>query len=253
VIRSLWSAATGMLAQQAAMDATANNLSNINTAGFKKGRTAFQDLLYDELSPKEAAKQGSQVGLGTRVAGVQMQLQQGALQQTGNPLDLAIEGEGFFQVRRADGSAAFTRAGQFTTNAQGQITTPSGDALAPPIKIPGDATDVTIGANGAVSAKVAGKPQQLGRITLATFTNPYGLASSGSGVFTATAASGAARTVTAGQNGLGSIRQGTIEASNVDAADEMVGMIQTQRAYEAVAKVISSSDEMLQMANQLRS
>jgi flagellar basal-body rod protein FlgG len=253
VIRSLWSAATGMLAQQAAMDATANNLSNINTAGFKKGRTAFQDLLYDELSPQEAAKQGSQIGLGTRVAGVQMQLEQGALQETGNPLDLAIEGEGFFQVRRADGSAAFTRAGQLTTNAQGQLTTPSGDALVPPIKLPGDATDVQIGANGAVSAKVAGKVTQLGRITLAQFANPYGLSSAGGGVFTATAASGAARMVTAGQAGSGSIRQGSIESSNVDAADEMVGMIQTQRAYEAVSKVISSSDEMLQMANQLRS
>src|SRR4051794_40828700 len=145
---SLWTAATGMLAQQTSMDAIANNLANVNTQGYKRGRTSFQDLLYRELSPKDAAKQGSQVGAGTRVGAVQTQFEQGILQTTGNPLDLALEGDGFFEVSRTDGSKAYTRAGNFTTNAAGVLVTEGGDVVSPKITIPANAKEVSIGPGG---------------------------------------------------------------------------------------------------------
>lgn len=248
----LWAAATGMLAQQTAMDSIANNLSNVNTVGYKRGRTAFQDLLYDKLTPQEAAKQGAQVGVGTRVAGIQTQFEEGPLQDTGNPLDLAIEGNGFFEVTRADGSRAYTRAGNLTTDANGTLTTVQGDVVSPRIRIPTGATDPTIAPDGTVSATVGGKLQRLGRLSVATFQNPYGLSSIGSSLYAATPNSGAARVGAPGAAGAGTIKQGSLEGSNVDAVDEMVGMINTQRAYEAVSKVVSASDEMLGMANQLR-
>jgi flagellar basal-body rod protein FlgG len=248
----LWAAATGMLGQQTAMDAIANNLANVNTTGYKRGRTAFQDLLYRELSPQEAAKQGAQVGVGVRVSAIQAQFEQGPLQETKNELDLAIEGEGFFEVSRPDGSKAYTRAGELTVDANGTLVTASGDALSPKITVPGGAKDIKIGADGLVTATVSGASRQLGRIQLATFANPYGLQSIGSNEYAATSNSGTARVGNANAAGAGAIHQGALEGSNVNAVDEMVGMVTTQRAYEAVAKVVSASDEMLQMANQLR-
>jgi flagellar basal-body rod protein FlgG len=249
---ALWTAATGMLAQQTSMDATANNLANVNTTGYKRGRTAFQDLLYTKLTPQEAAAQGSQVGVGVRVAGVQTQYEQGALQRTDQPLDVAIQGEGFFEITRPDGTKGYTRAGNFTTNAAGKLTTASGETVSPGITVPSNASDITVSTAGVVTASVAGKPTRLGQISLATFANPYGLSSAGNNTYDATAASGAARVGQAGGRGAGTITQGVLEGSNVNAVDEMVGMVSTQRAYEAVSKVISASDEMLGQANQLR-
>jgi flagellar basal-body rod protein FlgG len=249
---ALWTAATGMLAQQTSMDATANNLANVNTTGYKRGRTSFQDLLYTKLTPQEAAAQGSQVGVGVRVAGVQTQFEQGAMQQTDQPLDLAIQGEGFFEVTRPDGTKGYTRSGDFTTNAQGKLTTASGDAVSPGITVPADADKITISASGAITAEVNGKSTKLGQLAVATFSNPYGLTSAGNNTYNASAASGAARIGNGGEKGAGTITQGALEGSNVNAVDEMVGMVSTQRAYEAVSKVISASDEMLGQANQLR-
>ena len=249
---SLWTAATGMLGQQTAMDVVANNLANVNTNGYKRGRTAFADLLYREIVPEEAAKQGNRMGLGSRVVGVQSQLDQGALQTTGGTFDLAIEGNGYFEVKRADGTSAYTRNGAMGIDANGALATTSGEIVQPPLKVPANATDVTVGGDGTVTASVDGKMQELGKIKLATFPNAYGLSQIGDNLFAANANSGAARAATPGQNGAGLIRQGMLEASNVNAADEMVQMIQTQRAYEASAKIITASDEMLGIANALR-
>ncbi len=249
---ALWTAATGMLAQQTSMDATANNLANVNTTGYKRGRTAFQDLLYTKLTPQEAAAQGSQVGVGVRVAGVQTQFEQGALQRTDQPLDVAIQGEGFFEVTRPDGTKGYTRAGNFTTNAQGKLTTVEGNAVSPGVTIPSNASDITITSAGVVNGTVGGKSTKLGQLGVVTFQNPYGLTSAGDNLYDVSAASGTPRASTPGQKGVGSITQGALEMSNVNSVDEMVGMVSTQRAYEAVSKVISASDEMLGQANQLR-
>ena len=249
---ALWTAATGMLAQQTSMDATANNLANVNTTGYKRGRTAFQDLLYTKLTPQEAAAQGSQVGVGVRVAGVQTQFEQGALQRTDQPLDVAIQGEGFFEVTRPDGTKGYTRAGNFTTNAQGKLTTVEGNAVSPGVTIPSNASDITITSAGVVNGTVDGKSTKLGQLGVVTFQNPYGLTSAGDNLYDVSAASGTPRAGTPGQKGVGSITQGALEMSNVNSVDEMVGMVSTQRAYEAVSKVISASDEMLGQANQLR-
>ena len=254
MLDALYTAATGMLAQQTAMDTTANNLTNVNTVGFKGGRTAFGDLLYTELGPHQASRQGNQQGLGVQVSAVQTQGRQGALQDTGNPSDVAIEGEGLIAARRADGIVGYTRAGNLTVDGAGQLVTASGDLVQPPIRVPAgaDMTSFTIAADGAVSVKVAGATRAIGRLQLAVFANPAGLASLGGNLFAATADSGAARSVTPGTSGAGLLRQGRLEMSNVNAADEMVSMIATQRAYDAVAKVVSASDEMLGTANGLR-
>jgi flagellar basal-body rod protein FlgG len=249
---ALWTAATGMLAQQTSMDATANNLANVNTTGYKRGRTAFQDLLYTKLTPQEAAAQGSQVGVGVRVAGVQTQYEQGASQRTDQPLDVAIQGEGFFEVTRPDGTKGYTRAGNFTTNAAGKLTTVDGNAVSPGITIPSNASDISISASGAITGTVNGKSTRLGQLSVVTFQNPYGLTSAGDNSYSVSAASGTPRAANPGQQGAGTITQGALEMSNVNAVDEMVGMVSTQRAYEAVSKVISASDEMLGQANQLR-
>jgi flagellar basal-body rod protein FlgG len=248
----LWTAATGMLAQQTAMDAIANNLANVNTTGFKRGRTAFQDLLYTELSPQQAARQGSQVGAGTRVAGIQTQFDEGAFQETGSPLDVAIDGDGFLEVTRADGSKGYTRAGNLTLDANGTLTTVAGDVVSPPVQIPTSAKEIGISPGGVITASVNGRSQRLGQLQLAVFANPAGLSSAGDSLYTPTPNSGQPRLVAPGQDGAGSLQQGKLEASNVNAVDEMVGMVTTQRAYEAVAKVVTSADEMMQMANQLR-
>jgi flagellar basal-body rod protein FlgG len=249
---ALYSAATGMYAQQTALDNISNNLANVNTPGFKSGRTAFSDLLYTELSPQQAAKQGSQEGLGVQVSGIQTQQDQGALQTTGEPLDLAIEGQGFFEVTQANGTKAYTRAGNFTTDANGSMVTPTGERLSPPITIPANASNTAIGADGKVTATVDGKLKDLGQIKIATFPNEAGLSSLGDSLFGANSNSGAATLTTPQKNGSGALRAGELEMSNVNATNEMVGMITTQRSYEAVAKVVTASDEMLQVANQLR-
>jgi flagellar basal-body rod protein FlgG len=241
-----------MLAQQTSMDAIANNLANVNTTGFKRGRTSFEDLLYQQLTPQQAAKQGSQVGAGTRVAGIQTEFDEGALQTTGNPLDVAIEGNGFLEVTRADGSKGYTRAGNFNTDANGTIVDVNGDVVTPRTRIPANAQDVSIGSDGAITASINGRTQRLGQLRVAVFTNPAGLESMGDNLYRASANSGAPRLVVPGSAGAGSLKQGMLEGSNVNAVDEMVGMVTTQRAYEAVSKVVSAADEMMQMANQLR-
>ncbi len=249
---ALYSAATGMYAQQTALDNISNNLANVNTPGFKSGRVAFSDLLYTDLTPQQAAKQGSQEGLGVQVAAIQTQQTQGNLQTTGQPLDLAIQGQGFFEVTQANGTKAYTRAGSFTTDADGNMVTPTGEKLSPPIVVPGNATDTAIAADGTVTATVGGKTKTLGQVRIATFPNELGLSSLGDSLFGVTANSGPATLRTPGKDGSGSIESGELEMSNVNATDEMVGMITTQRSYEAVAKVVTASDEMLQTANQLR-
>jgi flagellar basal-body rod protein FlgG len=249
---ALYSAATGMYAQQTALDNISNNLANVNTPGFKSGRVAFSDLLYTDLTPQQAAKQGSQEGLGVQVAAIQTQQTQGNLQTTGQPLDLAIQGQGFFEVTQANGTKAYTRAGAFTTDANGNMVTPTGEKLSPPIVVPGNATDTAIAADGTVTANVGGKTKTLGQVRIATFPNELGLSSLGDSLFGVTANSGPATLRTPGKDGSGSVESGELEMSNVNATDEMVGMITTQRSYEAVAKVVTASDEMLQTANQLR-
>jgi flagellar basal-body rod protein FlgG len=249
---ALYSAATGMLAQQTSLDNISNNLANVNTAGFKRGRASFADLLYTELTPQQASKQGNQIGLGVKIGSIQTQQEQGNLQATGQALDLAIEGDGFFEVTLANGSKGYTRAGSFTTDASGSLVTATGERLSPPIAIPQNAAETSIGADGKVTAKVGGALKTLGQIRIATFPNELGLSSLGGNMYGVSADSGAAALQTPGQKGAGALRSGQLEMSNVNAVDEMVGMITTQRAYEAVAKVVSASDEMLQLANQLR-
>ena len=249
---ALYSAATGMYAQQTALDNISNNLANVNTPGFKSGRTAFWDLLYTDLTPQQAAKQGSQEGLGVQVSGIPTQMTQGNLQTTGNATDLAIQGSGFFEVTQANGQKAYTRAGAFTSDAKGNLVTPTGEKLNPPIIVPANASGTAVGEDGTVTATVDGKLKTLGQIRIATFPNELGLSSLGDSLFGVTSNSGPATLQVPGKGGSGTIEGGELEMSNVNATDEMVGMITTQRSYEAVAKVVTASDEMLQVANQLR-
>jgi flagellar basal-body rod protein FlgG len=230
-----------------------NNLANINTVGFKAQRAAFEDLLYTTIGTEQGAAQGQQMGLGVRISGVQAQVyEQGPLQTTGQPFDVAIEGQGFIPVQLANGQTGYTRAGNLGVDASGQLVTPDGNVVQPRIVCPPGATDFTIGHDGTVTCKAAGSVQVLGHIKVATFTNPGGLEQLGGNLFGATAASGAAQLSTPGQNGTGQLVQGMLEMSNVHAVDEMVNMITTQRAYESVAKVVTASDEMLSTANGLR-
>lgn len=254
MLDALYTAASGMLAQQTGMDAIANNLANANTVAFKAGRTAFEDLLYTELGPRQAARQGSQMGLGVAVAAVQTQMAQGALQATGAPTDVAVEGQGFLAVQRADGSQAFTRAGNLTLDASGQLVTAGGAVVVPRVQVPAgtDMASLQIAATGAITARVGGAERTIGALQLTTFVNPHGLESIGGNLFLASANSGAGQAGAPGTEGRGVLRQGSLEMSNVNAVDEMVGMITTQRTYESVAKVVSASDEMLNTANQLR-
>lgn len=254
MLDALYTAASGMLAQQTGMDAIANNLSNANTVAFKAGRTAFEDLLYTELGPRQAARQGSQMGLGVAVAAIQTQMAQGALQTTGSPTDVAVEGQGFLAVQRPDGSRAYTRAGNLTLDAAGQLVTAGGALVLPRLQVPAatDMASLSIAATGAVTANVGGAARTLGTLQLSTFANPHGLESIGGNLFVESPNSGVGQAGAPGAGGRGVLRQGTLEMSNVNAVDEMVGMITTQRTYESVAKVVSASDEMLNTANQLR-
>ena len=261
MFRSLHIAATGMAAQEAQLDAISNNLANVNTVGFKKVRADFQDLLYETMrAPGTATTSttfsptGLQVGSGARLVATTRLHSQGALQQTGNPLDIAIEGNGFFPIQQADGTIGYTRAGNFKTDAQGRIVNSEGLPLDPPITVPPDATNISIGADGTVSAstKTSPQPVQLGQIQLANFVNPAGLNSAGHNLYIATAASGEPMIGVAGLDGRGTLLQGTTEHANVEVVQEMIGLIAAQRNYEINSKVVSAADEMLRNATQMR-
>ncbi len=259
-MRALWTAATGMQAQQLTLDVVANNLANVQTAGFKRSRVDFQDLVYETLqAPGAQSAQGQeipsgfQVGHGSRAVATQRLFIKGDLQQTGNSLDLAIEGDGFFQVTLPSGETGYTRAGTFKKNSQGQMVTSDGFLIQPQITVPQNATNIIVGVDGLVSVTIAGQsqPQQLGTLELARFINPAGLLSQGRNVFLPTQASGDAITGTAGREGLGTLIQGFVEGSNVNVVEEMVGLITSQRAYEINSKAIRTADEMMQTANNL--
>ena len=252
-------ARTGLDAQQTRMRVIANNLANVNTTGFKRDRAEFESLAYQMMTAAGATSSGDNryaiglnLGTGVQTVGTARVTTQGSLNTTDNPFDLAIEGDGYFQVLRADGSTAYTRAGNFHLSAEGKIVTSDGLPLQPEIQVPEGATAVTIGADGTVSATVAGQTEatEVGRIELARFVNAAGLQALGGNLYAETAASGTAQVGQAGLEGRGSIRQGALEGSNVNVVQELVDMIETQRAYEVNAKMISSTDEMLRNANQ---
>ena len=261
MMRSLWTAASGMNTQTQNMNVISNNLANVNTTGFKKSRADFQDLMYQTVqnpgSPSTSAAQilvGIQFGMGSKLAAVSKQFTPGDFSNTGNALDVAIEGDGFFQIQMPDGSTAYSRAGAFKMDSNGRVVTSDGFPMLPEIVIPANSTKITIGSDGTVSAVQAGQTtaSTVGNIQLANFTNPSGLSSIGKNLYQQTDASGNATTGTPGQTGLGTISQGFLEMSNVNLAEEMVNMIIGQRAYEANSKAITTSDEMLQNANNLK-
>jgi flagellar basal-body rod protein FlgG len=249
-----------MHAQQLTLDVISNNLANVQTAGFKRSRVDFQDLVYEVLNaPGAASAQGQevpsgfQVGHGSRAVATQRLFVKGDLQQTGNPLDLAIEGDGFFQVQLPSGDTGYTRSGAFKKNSQGQLVTSDGFVVQPQITIPPDALSISVGVDGIVSVLQAGQaqPQVVGSIELVRFINPGGLQSQGRNLFIPTQASGDATPGTPGNDGLGTLLQGFVEGSNVNVVEEMVGMIVTQRAYEINSRAIRTADEMMQTANNL--
>jgi flagellar basal-body rod protein FlgG len=257
--RALYTAATGMEVQQQNIDNIANNLANASTVGFKRTRLEFQDMLYQNLRQPGAASNSStalpvglQIGLGARAISSERIFQQGDFRQTENPLDMVIEGSGFFQVRQSNGELAYTRAGSFHLDAQGQIVTASGEPLEPAITIPSNATSITIGTDGTVSVTTSGQAnaQNVGQIQLVTFANPAGLEAMGRNLFKETAASGQPTVGTPDSNGLGRINQGFVEGSNVNVVEELVTMISAQRAYETNSKVITAADRMLGTINQ---
>lgn len=261
MMRALYTAASGMEAQQYQMDTISNNLANVNTTGFRRNEARFQDLVYQEMrapgSPVGASvvPVGQDVGLGVKVGSSEKIFTQGNLIQTGNPLDIAIEGDGFFQVTQPDGTTAYTRDGSFKRDANGAIVTADGYFLNPQITIPQNAQSISIGEDGTVSALVPGSnlPQQLGQIQLARFVNPAGLSPvGGHNLYTQTAASGAPIVSQAGLNGTGSLQGGYLENSNVQVVQEIVNMIVSQRAFEANSKSITAADEMLQTAVQVK-
>jgi len=252
---SLWIAKTGLDAQQTRMAVTSNNLANVNTTGFKRSRAAFEDLMYqNERQPGAQSSQatqvpaGTMVGTGVRVVGTEKLFSQGELVQTNNPLDIAVQGRGFMQVTMPDGTVAYTRDGSFHLNSDGQIVTNSGYPLEPALTVPANAQSVTIGSDGTVSVALPGQaaPAQIGTVQTADFINPAGLEARGENLYVETASSGAPQTGTPGLNGLGTITQGSLESSNVNVVEELVNMIETQRAYEMNSKAISASDQMLQ-------
>lgn len=261
MLRSLNIAATGMAAQQTQLEGISNNIANVNTNGFKKQRIDFQDLLYQTVraagAPTSATTQsptGVQLGSGVRVAGTSRVFSEGSILVTDNPLDIAIEGDGFLVIQRPDGVPAYTRTGNLQKDSQGQLVTAEGMPLDPALVIPPDATSVNIGSDGTVSVMLPNQatPVQIGQLTTALFINPAGLNALGHNLFTATAASGEPEVGTPGSGGRGAILQGALEKSNVDVVEEMVGLISTQRAYEVNSKIITAADEMLRAATQMR-
>ena len=261
MISALWTASTGMKGQQTNIDVTSNNLANVNSSGFKKSRVEFEDLMYQTLNqPGSPDTQGSEIpvgiekGHGTKVSATQKIFTTGDLQNTDNPLDIVVEGDGFLQVVRPDGSVAYTRDGALKQDSDGRLVTSEGYPIQPNITIPQDATDITITSDGTVNVKTAGRDgsQQIGQIELARFSNPGGLNSLGRNLFEDTVASGDPITGTPGSEGFGTIAQGFLEMSNVEVVEEMVNMISAQRAYEVNSNSIQAADEMLATANQLR-
>ena len=260
MINSLWISKTGMQAQQTQLDVISNNMANVSTNGFKRASAVFEDLMYQNLRQVGAADTeqnnlptGLQVGLGVRTVATSRQFSQGSLQQSGNQLDVAVNGQGFLQVALPDGNTGYTRDGSLQVDSQGRLVTSSGLAIAGDITVPAEAQSVTIGSDGVVTAKVPGnaQPQQLGNIELATFINPAGLEPIGQNLYTETVASGNPVTGAPGTAGMGTLMQGYVETSNVNVVQELVTMIQTQRAYEMNSKAIQTSDQMLQRLGQL--
>jgi len=261
MIRALWTAASGMQAQQMNIDVVANNLANVNTTGFKKSRADFQDLMYQTLkttgAPSSSSTQvptGIQIGLGAKPAAVTKIFTPGNINQTGSDLDLAIEGDGFFQIQTPDGATAYSRAGAFKKDSQGRVVNSDGYPMIPEIVVPANATKISVGNDGTVSVMQGGQstPTNIGTIQLANFSNPAGLSSTGHNLYQPTDSSGTATTGTPGQNGTGTLSQGFLEMSNVSVMEEMVNMIVGQRAYEINSKAVQAADEMLQQANNLR-
>jgi len=257
MIPALWIAKTGLDAQQTRMDVIANNLANVNTTGYKKGRASFQDLIYQNV--RQAGAQSSQntqlpsglmLGTGVRVNSTEKVFTQGNIVQTGNNLDMAIQGRGFFQILMPDGTVAYTRNGSFQLDNNGQVVDSSGNPLQPTLTVPTNTTSITIGSDGTVTATVAGstQPTQLGTVQLTDFINAAGLMPIGQNLYLQTAASGPPQTSTPGLNGLGTLQQGALESSNVNTVESLVNMIETQRAYEINSKAIATSDQMLQYA-----
>lgn len=261
MIRALYSAGSGMSAQQMNVDNIAHNLANANTTGFKMRRTEFQDLLYQTVVQPGAAAgsqsvvpSGLQLGLGSRPAANEIIFQQGDFQQTNNPLDLVIQGRGFFQVRRPSGEVAYTRSGAFHLDRDGNIVTLNGETLDPQLTVPAEAQSITIASDGTVSYSLPGQTtsQVAGQLQLANFANPGGLNSIGNNLYTPTDASGDATVGNpGGQEGLGTLQQGYLEGSNVSVVEEFVNLIVSQRAYEASSKVVKAADEMYQQVNNL--
>lgn len=260
MIRSLWIAKTGMEAQQLQLDTISHNLANVGTNGFKRGHVVFEDLIYQNLRQAGGASSdqtqlptGLQVGLGVRPVATSRIFSQGNLQQTSNNLDLAIKGQGFFQVQQPDGSTGYTRDGSFQVDANGQLVTNNGYIVQPGITIPANAQSVTIASDGTVNVSVPGQatPQSVGQLLLASFVNPAGLEPRGQNLWGETAASGTPNAGAPESNGLGGLQQGYVETSNVNVVEELVSMIQAQRAYELNSKAIQTSDQMLQKLGQL--
>lgn len=260
MINSLWIAKTGMEAQQTQLDVISHNLANVSTNGFKRASAVFQDLMYQNMrqvgsssTEQSTLPTGLQLGLGVRTVATSRSFAQGSMQQTNNQFDMAIKGNGFFQVTLPDGTTGYTRDGSFQVDAQGKLVNSAGLPVANGITVPPTATSVSIGTDGTVTATLSGQaaPQNIGTISLVNFVNPAGLEPSGDNVYTETAASGQPNGGTAGTNGLGTIMQGYTETSNVNVVQELVSMIQTQRAYEMNSKAIQTSDQMLQKLGQM--
>lgn len=259
MMQALWVAKTGLSAQDTNLTTISNNLANVSTTGFKRDRAEFQDLLYQvhrqpgaQSTQDSQLPSGLQLGTGVRIAGTQKQFTEGSLQTTEQPLDMAINGDGFFQIVMPDGSLSYTRDGTFHLNSDGQVVTANGFPLEPAIVVPAETRTFTVGEDGTVSVVTAGnsQPQIIGNIQTANFINPRGLQAVGQNLFVETGASGAPNTGTPGLNGLGTVLQNTLENSNVSTVEELVNMITTQRAYEMNSKVISTADQMLGFLNQ---
>jgi flagellar basal-body rod protein FlgG len=252
---ALWAAKTGLDAQQTRMTVVSHNLANVSTNGFKKDRAVFEDLLYQNVrqvgaatSQDTTAPTGMNLGTGVRIVATEKNYTQGGLNNTGNSLDVAVNGRGFFQVLMPDGSFAYTRDGSFKMSAEGELVTASGYKVQPGITIPSGAQSISIGADGVVSAQLAGQssPTQIGTLQLTDFVNPAGLQPRGENLLSESAASGPAQSSTPGLNGLGTLQEGFLEGSNVNVVEELVTMIETQRAYEMNSKAISTADQMMQ-------
>ena len=260
MMNSLWIAKTGMTAQQTQLDVISHNLANVSTTGFKRNNAVFEDLIYQNLrqvgantTEQNQLPTGLHLGLGVRTVATSRNFTQGSLQETKNSLDVAINGNGFFEVTMPDGTIGYTRDGSFQVDDQGRVVTSSGLPVANGITVPQGATSISISADGVVSAIVAGntQPQQLGSLAMSSFINPAGLEPVGQNLFKESAASGQPQQGTPGTNGLGFIKQGFLESSNINVVEELVNMIQTQRAYEMNSKAIQTSDQMLQRLGQL--